>query len=179
MAIEKPYGILARFQDPGTLLKAAESIRDAGYKNFDCHSPFPIHGMDQAMGLKRSPLGWIVGATAFCGGSAALGLQWWTHAIEYPIVISGKPFFSFQAFVLVTFAMAVLGGAVAATFGMLFLNRLPRYHNHLFFSKQFETTSDDCFFISIDANDKNFKDHQSKEFLESIGGYDVELIVES
>lgn len=179
MAIEKAYGILARFQDPSALLKAAKNIREAGYKNFDCHSPFPIHGMDQAMGLKRSPLGWIVGACAICGGSAALGLQWWTHAIEYPIVISGKPFFSFQAFVLITFALAVLGGAVAATFGMLTLNRLPRFHNHLFYSKQFETTSDNCFFVSIDACDQNFDDQQSGQFLESIGGYDVELIKES
>ena len=90
------HGALARFADPAALMAAAEKVRDAGYTRFDCHSPFPIHGMDRAMGLKRSSLGWIVGFLALVGGLGGLGLQWWTSTIAYPLVISGKPFASYR-----------------------------------------------------------------------------------
>jgi len=90
---EKPVMMLAEFGNPARLLEAAEKLKNAGYKKFDCHSPFPIHGMDDAMGLKRSPLGWIVGFVAFVALIGGFALEWWTSTIDYPIVISGKPFF--------------------------------------------------------------------------------------
>jgi len=123
--------MLAEYDSPSVLLQAAEKFRDAGYTHFDCHSPFPIHGLNQAMGLKRSSLGYLVGIAAIIGFTAAITLQWWTSAIDYPIVISGKPLFSYQAFVPVTFALAVLFSAITATIGMFVLNRLPRYHHSM------------------------------------------------
>ncbi len=86
--------MLAEFENPAQLLGAAQKLHDAGYKQFDCHSPFPIHGMDQAMGLKRSPLGYIVFVVAMLGLLGGITLEWWTSTIDYPLVISGKPFFS-------------------------------------------------------------------------------------
>lgn len=171
----KIHGLLARFDTPGALLDAARKVHDAGYKKFDCHSPFPIHGMDDAMGLKRSPIGWIAGLLALCGGSGLLALQWWSSSIAYPLVISGKPFFSFQAYVPITFAGAVLCAAFAATFGMLMINQLPRLHHPVFYSDKFNAT-DDGFFISIEADDPGFDRDKTAAFLDSIGGAEVEVL---
>ncbi|MBN1212719.1 MAG: DUF3341 domain-containing protein [candidate division Zixibacteria bacterium] len=174
----KTVGLLAQFDDPAALVHAAEKVRDAGYKKFDCHSPFPIHGMDAAMGLKRSRLGWIVGLAALIGTSGALGLQWWTSSIDLPMVISGKPFFSFQAYVPVTFALGVLLSAVAALVGMLALNGLPRLHHPVFYSDNFTRATDDGFFISIETEDPLFDTDRTKSFLASLGGKNLEELRE-
>jgi hypothetical protein len=174
--MSKPLVALARFANPADLIAAAKKVRDAGYTKFDCHSPFPIHGMDAAMGMKKSPLGYIVGALTVTGATVGMGLQYWVSTIEYPLVISGKPFFSWQAFIIITFALFVLFGAFGAVFGMFHLNRIPRLHHPLFYSKQFERVTDDAFFVSIEAEDEKFDETQTKAFLDSIGGSDVELI---
>ena len=170
--------ILAEFDGPAELLRAAEKVRDAGYNRFDCHSPFPIHGMDAAMGLKRSPLGWIVGIAALVGTSSALALQWWTSTIDYPLVISGKPFFSFQAYVPVTFALGIVLSAFTALIAMLALNGLPRLNHPLFNSVRFDKVTSDGFFISIEGRDPLFEAEKTKAFLESVGGKNPEVIQE-
>ena len=170
----KKIGVmLAQFESPSALLDAAKKVRDAGYKKFDCHSPFPIHGMDGAMGLKRSPLGWIIGFAALIGTSGALALQWWTSSVDYPLVISGKPLFSFQAYVPVTFALGVLLSAFAALVGMLALNGLPRLFHPIFYSERFAAATDDGFFVSIESDDPLYDDVTTKGFLESIGGRNI------
>jgi hypothetical protein len=170
--------MIARFESTGELLHAAEKVRDAGYRDFDCHSPFPIHGMDQAMGLKRSPLGYIVGAMGAIGLIGALTLQWWTSTVDLPLEISGKPFFSFQAYVPVTFALTVLLAAFGAMFGMLALNQLPKLYHVLFNSKNFVRFSDDGFFVSIQASDPKYNDGDTRSFLEKIGGREIEIVEE-
>ena len=92
--MNQTLGVLARFANPAELIDAAKKVRDAGFEKFDCHSPFPIHGMDDAMGIKRSPLGYIVGGMTVTGATVGMALQYWVAAIEYPLVISGKPFFT-------------------------------------------------------------------------------------
>ena len=169
-------GILARFDDVDSLLTAAERIKEAGYRRFDCHSPFPIHGMDAAMGLKRSPLGWIVGLAGLVGTSGGLALQWWTSSVAYPLVISGKPFFSFQAYLPVTFALGVLLGAVTALGSMLALNGLPRLFHPVFYSDNFARASDDGFFVSIESGDPLFDAEKTSAFLVTLGGKDVEVL---
>jgi len=175
----KLKGILARFKNPGSLLHAAEKVRDEGYKRFDSHSPFPIHGMDAAMGLKRSPLGWIVGLAATIGAGGGLLLQWWTLAVDYPLIISGKPYFAFQAYVPVTFGLGVLLSAITALVAMLVLNGLPRPHHWLFYSEKFAVVTDDGFFISIESSDPKFDTSQTMNFLKSIGAEELELVEES
>jgi hypothetical protein len=172
------YGVLAEFTDPAALLTAAEKVRDAGYHCFDCHSPFPIHGMDEAMGLKRSPLGWIVGLMALVGGCLGLLLQTWVHTTAYPLVIAGKPLFSYQAFVPITFGLAVLFGAVTAVVGMLVLNRLPHPWHPVFFSERFEKMTTNGFFISIEQKDQQFDAIKTIAFLNKIGAQNVELLEE-
>jgi len=179
MKANKTEGMLAEFENPAQLIQAAEKLRDSTYKKFDCHSPFPIHGMDKAMGEKRSYLGWIVGAVAFIGFTAGFGLEWWTSAVDYPLVISGKPFFSYQAYGPVAFAMMVLLSALTALLGMLIINKLPRYHHPVFHSDRFARVSDDAFFVSIEASDPEFDEQKTAEFLKSIGGSNIELLKES
>jgi hypothetical protein len=176
VAEKKTYAILAEFASAGALLKAADKVREAGYTRFDCHSPFPIHGMDAAMGLKRSPVGYISGICGLLGGAFGLWLQWWTSTIDYPLVISGKPLFSYQAYVIVTFGLTILGAALGAVFGMLISNRLPRLFHGNFYSSQFARFSDDAFFVSIEADDDKFHTGKTAAFLESIGGSNVEVV---
>ena len=114
----KIHGLIAEFDSPSTLLKAGTAMRDKGFKQFDCHSPFPIHGMDNAMGLKRSPLGYIIAFFAIIGGLIGLGLQTWVHSIVYPLILSGKPFFAWQAYIVVTFALIILFGALGADYSV-------------------------------------------------------------
>ena len=172
----KIHGIIAEFDNPSSLLKAGSAMHSKGFKHFDCHSPFPIHGMDDAMGLKRSPLGYIIAFFAIIGGLLGLGLQTWVHLIAYPHVISGKPYFAWQAYIVITFALTILFGAFGAVFGMLGLNKLPRYHHYLFYSDKFIKVSDDGFFVSVGANDTLFNKIETKDFLKSIGGKNIEVL---
>ncbi len=170
--------MLARFENPGALLHAASELHRAGYKKYDCHSPFPIHGLDRAMGLSRSRLGYLVGLFAILGFSGAVLLQWWTHAVDYPTIISGKPYFAYPAYLPVTFALAVLLSAFAAVIGMLVFNGLPRFNHPLFSSDQFRRTTDNAFFIGVESADPLFDIEKTKLLLESLGGSDIEIISE-
>jgi len=174
----KVVALLAKFETPGALLHAAREIHREGYTRFDAHSPFPIHGMDQAMGMKRSPLGYFVGVMGSIGLIGALALQGWTSAIDYPLVISGKPLFSYQAFVPITFAITVLLSAFGAFFGMLIVNRLPRLYHPLFFSPSFAKVTEGGFFVSIDVADPKFDRTRTTGFLKSIGALSVEEVTE-
>jgi len=100
----------------------------------------------------------------------------WVHLIEYPLVISGKPFFAWQAYIIVTFALTILFGAFGAVFGMLILNKLPRYHHYLFYSDKFKKFSDDGFFISVGSEDKMFDKLSTTDFLQVIGGKNIEVL---
>jgi hypothetical protein len=168
--------IVAEFEGPAELLAAAEKVRDAGYGKFDCHSPFPIHGMDTAMGIKRSKLGFIVGAFALFGLGGAILLQWWAGAVAYPLVISGKPFFSYQAYLPVTFALAVIMAAFASLIGMLALNKLPRWNHPLFESRIFDKIGDNGFFISIESSDIKFSREDTPDLLKSAGAVEIETV---
>lgn len=172
----KLYGLLAEFATVPALFHACEHVRDAGYTRWDAHTPFPVHGIEQAMGLKRSPLPWLVIGSALVFAAGGFGLQAWVHSIEYPLVISGKPFFTWPAYVPVTFELGVLGGALAAVFGMLALNRLSRHNHPLFSSERFEGASDDRFFISVEAEDPRFDAAATRTLLEQAGATRVETV---
>ena len=143
------YGLLARFATPADLYRACEGVRDAGFTRWDAHTPFPVHGLDRAMGLRRSPLPWIVLVMGLVGVGLGFLLQWWVHAGAYPLVISGKPYAAWPAYVPIAFEVGVLFAALGAVLGMLGLNRLPMHHHPLFQSQVFERVTDDAFFLSL------------------------------
>ncbi|MEZ4702471.1 MAG: DUF3341 domain-containing protein [Rhodothermales bacterium] len=170
------YGLLAEFSNPGTLLHAAKATREAGYAHFDTHSPFPIHGMDKAMGLGNSLVGYIVLVGGITGLSIATWLQWWTGQVDYPLNISGKPFFAVEPSIPVMFELTILFSAFAAVAGMLALNGLPRPYNPLFYSNAFTRATDDGFFLHIAASDGQFDQQKTADFLKGIGASHVEVI---
>jgi hypothetical protein len=170
------YGLLAEFATPGDLYHACERVRDAGFTKWDAHSPFPVHGLESAMGLRRSPLPWIVLVMGLTGLAAGFALQVWVHTSAYPLVISGKPYFAWPAFIPVTFELGILFAALGAVFGMFGLNRLPMHHHPLFKSKVFERVTDDAFFISIESWDPKFDQAATRALLESAGARSVELL---
>ena len=170
------FGVMAEFATPGDLLHAAEKIREEGYVKVDAYSPFPVHGLDRVLGVPGSRVPWIVLVGAVAGGSGGLLLQWWTSAVDYPIKIAGKPFFSLPAFVPVTFELTILLSAFAAVFGMLFLNRLPLPYHPVFKHSTFRRASDDRFFLAIEAEDPRFEVDRARRSLEAVGGAHVEVL---
>jgi hypothetical protein len=170
------YGLLAEFATVADLYHACEQVRDAGFTRWDAHTPFPVHGLDRAMGLRRSPLPWIVLVMGLTGAVLGFGLQWWVHASAQRLVISGKPYFSWPAFIPITFEVAVLFAALGAVLGMLGLNRLPMHYHPLFRSKVFERVTDDAFFISIESWDPRFDPSATRTLLETLGARRVELV---
>jgi len=173
------YGLMVEFQDVPDLVHAVEKCRDQGYKNWDVHTPFPIHGMDAAMGIKGTQLPFIIlggGATGF--GLATL-MQWWMNAVDYPFIISGKPLFGIPANIPIMFELTVLLSAFAAFFGMWILNGLPKWYHPLFTNNRFRRATQDRFFIVVEAKDPKFQLEKTREFLSSLGGDAVEEINES
>ena len=137
----RPLGILAAFPTQYELLAACAEMRELGYVRLEAFSPFPIHGMDEALGVRPTRLPWFVLIAGIIGGVSALALQWWTNAIDYPYLISGKPLFSLPANIPVTFEVIILLAAFAAFFGMLALNGLPKLANPLLRNPSFRAAT--------------------------------------
>ena len=177
---KKPALYLAEYKSTGACLHAAEKLRDAGYTNFDTHTPFPVHGMDRAMGLPDSKLGWIVFACGLTGTSAAFLMMWWMNGVDYPIVIGGKPpnIASVPSMIPIMFELTVLLSAFGAVLGMFHLNKIPRHHHPIFESNRFKAFSDDKFFVSVEATDPKFRLDKTKELLEGTHADFVELVEE-
>jgi len=173
------FGLSVEFDNVDALVAAAERVRDAKYEKWDVHSPFPVHGLDDAMGLRPTLLPYVVLVAGLAGGGGALLLQWWTNAFDYPLVISGKPLFSLPANIPVTFELTILLGAMAAFVGMLALNGLPQLYHPVFHGKRFRRATCDRFFIVIEADDPAFDEERTRSFLDSLGGTAVEEIRES
>ncbi len=176
---KKVYGVLAEFRNPKELVDAAATVKKSGYQDFDTYAPFPIHGMEKAMGLKNSPLGWIVLGGALTGMIGALTLMIWVMGYEYPMNISGKPFINFPIYVPITFELTVLLAAFGATFGMLALNKLPRFHNPLFNVERFSKASDDGFFVHIEATDDLFAEEKVTKLFQNNGATHIETVYDS
>lgn len=170
------YGYIVSFDKVDELLAGARAVRNAGYTRWDAHTPFVIHGLDAAMGVKKTILPYIVFAGGLTGTLAGILLQWWTNAVDYPFLISGKPLFSLPANIPIAFETTILFAAISALIGMLALNGLPRLYHPLFTSRAFKRATDDTFFISIEAADPLFDRNETRRLLEEISGRQVEEI---
>ena len=157
---------------------AAEKVRDAGFTSWDVHSPFPIHGLDDAMGLPRSILPRFVFVGGMTGTVTAFCLEYITQVIIYPTVVQAKPanIFTIPAFFPVMFELTILLAAFTSLFGCLVMMKLPRLNHPLFNSRNFTRFSDDRFFICIEARDPKFSSEKTKAFLADLGGQNVELV---
>lgn len=173
------WGVMAEFDTPASISHAAEAIRDAGYTKWDVYSPFPVHGMDEAMGAPASKVTWIMGAMALTGFSVALSMQWWMASVDYKIVTAGKPLWAWEQFTPIMFELSVLFSAFGAVLGMLMLNLLPRWNHPLFAKERFLRVSDDRFVIAIEARDPRFEENGVCRLLESLGGRRIDAVEEA
>ena len=173
----RTWGLLARFDSPGSLLCAARETTKAGYKKFDVYTPFPVHGMDQAMGMGRSKLGWIVAGGALAGFVTSVILQYYV-AWDYPLIHQGKPFYAWQPYTIVCFELTVLFAAFAAVFGIMYLNGLPQWYHPTLKKNVFAKASDNGFFLTIEAADEKYDTVKTMEFLRSIGALEIEEVEE-
>lgn len=162
------YALMAEFETGEALLEAAKRTCEAGYRNTDGYSPFPLHGLSEALGFRRTRLPLVTLIGGLLGGGGAYFMMWYASVISYPINIGGRPLHSWPAFVPITFELSVLGASFAALFGMLALNGLPRPHHPVFNVPEFERASRDRFFLVIEARDPKFHIADTRQFLESL-----------
>lgn len=162
------YGLLAEFTDSDALIRAARSAYAAGYRQMNAYTPFPLEGLREALGQKRSRLPVIVLSGGVLGGGLAYFMMYYASVISYPINVGGRPLHSWPAFLPITFELTVLGASLAAFLGMLGLNGLPHPHHPLFEVPEFSLASRDRFFLCIEAGDPQFNTIQTRQFLESL-----------
>lgn len=173
---KKLIGVLAEYDSPSAVYEACKKIKKEGFKKFDSYTPFPVHGLEKAMGLGPSYLPWIVLFAGTSGAILAMGFMIWTCAYDYPLNIGGKPTFSIPAFIPITFEVTVLFSGLTAVFGMFLLNNLPKYYHPLFNIKKFAKVTDDTFFVMIEAKDAKFNVDNVSEFLRNTQAKSVSLV---
>lgn len=165
----KSAAVVAFFDTPADLYHGCEALRDAGYRDFDAHTPFPVHGLEKAMGLRPSKLPWIVLCAGLTGLVSAFGMQWWMGGVDYPLNISGKPSFAWASSVPIGFELTVLFSAFGAFLGMWGMNGLPRFYHPVVKHPSFGRATDDKFFVSIESKDSKYDPSELKKLLEKLG----------
>jgi hypothetical protein len=162
------HGLMAEFETPTELVDAATKARLAGYRRMDAYSPYPIHEMDEALGLRRTRLPMLVLAGGILGGLAGYSLEYWSQVIAYPLNIGGRPLHSWPHFIPVAFETTVMGAALSAFVGMWWRNGLPQPYHPVFNVPAFARASRDRFFLVIEAADPKFDRHATGKFLEGL-----------
>ena len=177
---KRPALYLAQYETPNELVAAAEKVRDAGYESWDCHTPYPMHGLDEAMGLRPTKIGIISFVAGMTGLVTAVLMIQFMNNWDYPINIGGKPVGAgaFPSMVPIMFELTILLTGFGTLFGLLHLARLPRHHHPIFESDRFEAATDDKFFISIEVEDEKFDLDKTRALLESTEPSHLELVEE-
>jgi hypothetical protein len=182
---KKPALYLAEYDTPNAIAKAAMKVRDAGYQKWDCHTPYALHGMDEAMGLKSTKIGFISFFFGMLGVATAVSMMMYMNAWDfdfldigwgYPIIVGGKPPGAFPSMVPIMFELGILFCGLATLFGLFGIIKLPRHNHPIFQSERFEAATDDKFFISIEAEDQKFDLDRTKALLESTDPTHLELL---
>ena len=169
----KTYALVAEFETPEALMAAAEKTRDAGYKKIDAYSPFPIHGMGEAIGFGRPILACVIFGGGLAGLALGFGLEYWVSVLNLPFNIGGKPLNSWPAFIPIAFETTVLLAALTAVFGMILFNGLPRPYHPIFNHPRFDRASQDLFFLAVEAADQKFDVAETRTFLEGLEAKEV------
>jgi hypothetical protein len=162
------YGVVAQFGSVEEIMTASERVRDAGYKKIDAYTPFPIEGLDDALGHEPTRLGWVVLAAGIAGGLGGFLLQWWSNTTYFPLNIGGKPLNSWPNFIVIMYELTILFSAFTAGLFMLARNGLPRPYHSIFNTPNFENASRDKFFLCIESRDPQFDLDTARAFLESL-----------
>jgi hypothetical protein len=172
------HGLMAEFDSAQGLLDAATRAREAGYTKMDAFSPFPIHGLAEAIGFEERLVQKFVFVAGVVGGALAFGFQWWSAAVDYPLNIGGRPYFSWVSFIPVSFELTILFAAFTAVIAMLALNGLPQPYHPVFNAPSFKRASQDRFFFAIEAQDPQFDLERTRAFLSGLGSREVVAVDE-
>lgn len=170
------YGYLAEFESPQALVDAAEKVRDAGYIKTDAFTPFPVGELDDALGIRRSILPWIILAAGIFGGIAGFSMQYFANVVHYPLNIGGRPVNSWPMFIPITFELTILFSAFTAGIAMMLMNGFPKHYHPVFNVPSFSKASSTSFFLCIEETDAKFDREKTKEFLQSLNPVEVSEI---
>jgi Protein of unknown function (DUF3341) len=170
------YGMMAEFDDPGSLVAATARAREQGYRQMDAYSPYPIEELHEALGERDSRLPLVVLIGGILGCIGGYGLQYWVSTIAYPINVGGRPLHSWPAFIPVTFECTILAAALSAVLGMLALNGLPMPYHPVFNVSRFALASRNRFFLVIEAKDVKFEIDATRRFLETLNPREVSFV---
>lgn len=171
----KPIATVCEFRDVNALVQAAQRLHQHGYTKFDCYTPYPVHGLDRAMGIRRTILPYISFAGGLTGLVTALLLQWWTGAVDYRLNIGGKPFFAIQFSVPVDFELTVLLCAFFTLFGLFHLCRIPTWWHPLQGDESFRHATDDRYVVAVYADDPRYTVRDTEALFQSLGGENVHV----
>nr|WP_146535802.1 quinol:electron acceptor oxidoreductase subunit ActD [Rubripirellula reticaptiva] len=175
---KKIHGIVAEYATVDSLMAACRKVRDAGYTKTDAFAPFAVHGIDKALGIKPTKLPWIVLCCGLTGTATGLLMQIWMNGIDYPYIISGKPFISLPAFIPVAFELTILFASFGAFFGMWALNGLPKFSNPVFTDPRFDRVTDDRFFVYIDSTDEKYNQSSVEKLFGETGSEYIQSVLE-
>jgi hypothetical protein len=170
------HGLGAEFPTAASLLHAAKKVQALGFRRWDVYSPFPVHGMDHAMGFKRSRVSLFSLIGGFIGLGTAFALIYYTSALNYPLITQGKPYFALEPSLPIFFELTILLTAFGTVLGLLLLTLLPRFHHPVFNWDRFQRVTDDGFFIVLEAADPQFSNEASRQVLQEIGGTHISEI---
>jgi len=173
VAATRLYGLLAEFDAPEDLVAAAERAYADGYRRLDAYSPFPVHGLAEAIGFHTNRVPLLVLIGGLVGAGAGFFSQYWAAVIDYPINVGGRPLNSWPSFIPITFEVTILLAALAAVLGMLALNGLPQPYHPVFNAPRFALATRDRFFLCIEAIDPRFDPEATRKFLEGLGAKEV------
>ena len=174
---DKTHAAMGAFETPEALVEAGKKIYGMGYRKLDAMSPFPVHGIDDAIGIPRSKIGWIIIFFSIAGLLAAQALMYYVGVVNYPLVIGGKPLFDFTFTIPVTFELTVLFSGIATTIGIFALNGLPQLYHPTMKYRESHRASDDRFILVVEASDPKFDAERTAGELRSLGAQDVEVVV--
>lgn len=173
---DKVYAVMGDFAEPEDLVEAGRRIRAMGYTKIDAMTPFPVHGIDEAIGVPYSKIGWIVICGALAGITTAQVLIYYVGAIDYPLIIGGKPLFDFTYSIPPTFELAVLFSAITTFICTWALSGLPRLYHPSMNYRNAHRASDDRFLLVVEADDPKFDAQKTPQDMRSVGANDVEVV---
>jgi hypothetical protein len=176
-SLDPLFGLVAEFDDPEKLVAAAEKTYEKGYRKIDAYSPFPIHGLSDAIGFPRDRVAMTSLIGGLLGGFGGFGFMYWSAVFAYPHNIGGRPLNSWPMFIPITFECTVLLAALSAAIGMLIMNGFPTPYHSIFNTPGFERMTSDRFFLAIESSDASFDRESARSFLQGLGALNVSEVL--
>ena len=167
------YGVMAEFDNPTALVNATRAVRDRGYRKLDAYTPFPIEELNDVLHLHKNKLPLIVLAGGILGGLTGYLLQYYVTVIYFPINVGGRPLHSWPSYIIITFELTILFGAISTVLGLLALCGLPMPYHPVFNVPRFSAASRDRFFLCIEATDPLFDRQRTSGLLSTLEAKEV------